>query len=74
MKILFLSSFGLPNGRIEKSALTAAKNGYEVIFAGRVQHIKIPCFLGCIPFHGMLKPGLEYLIIGTWLENKLEKL
>jgi hypothetical protein len=36
MKILFLSSFGLPNGRIEKSALTATKNGYEVIFAGRV--------------------------------------
>jgi len=35
MKILYLTSFGLPNGRIEKSVLTAKTNGYEVIFAGR---------------------------------------
>jgi hypothetical protein len=35
MKILYLSAFGLPNGRIEKSVLTAKNNGYEIIFAGR---------------------------------------
>ncbi|HEU4481609.1 MAG TPA: glycosyltransferase [Nitrososphaeraceae archaeon] len=35
MKILYLTSFGLPNGRIEKSVLTATNNGYKVIFAGR---------------------------------------
>lgn len=35
MKILYLTSFGLPNGRIEKSVFTAINNGYEVIFAGR---------------------------------------
>ena len=35
MKILYLTNFGLPNGRIEKSVLTAINNGYDVIFAGR---------------------------------------
>ena len=35
MKILYLTNFGLPNGRMEKSVLTAINNGYEVIFAGR---------------------------------------
>lgn len=35
MKILYLTNFGVPNARIEKSVITALKNGYEVIFAGR---------------------------------------
>jgi hypothetical protein len=34
LRILHLSHEGLPDWRIEKSALTAIKNGHEVVFAG----------------------------------------
>ena len=34
MKILHLSEWGLPDWRIEKSAITAKRAGYEVFFAG----------------------------------------
>ncbi len=35
MKILHLSEFGLPDWRIEKSAITAKRKGYDVFFAGQ---------------------------------------
>ncbi|HEX7031568.1 MAG TPA: hypothetical protein VF172_01070, partial [Nitrososphaera sp.] len=35
MKILHLSHDGLPDWRIEKSAMTAVRNGNEVFFAGK---------------------------------------
>ena len=34
MKVLHLSEYGLPDWRIEKSAITAKREGYEVFFAG----------------------------------------
>ena len=34
MKVLHLSEWGLPDWRIEKSAITAKREGYEVFFAG----------------------------------------
>ena len=37
MKILHLSDDGLPDWRVEKSALTAKKNGHEVFFGGRLK-------------------------------------
>jgi len=36
MRILHLSDDGLPDWRVEKSALTARKNGHQVFFAGRL--------------------------------------
>ena len=36
MRILHLSDDGLPDWRVEKSALTAKKAGHELIFAGRL--------------------------------------
>ena len=39
MRILHLSDDGLPDWRVEKSALTARKNGHEVFFAGRLNTI-----------------------------------
>jgi hypothetical protein len=36
MRILHLSDDGLPDWRVEKSALTAKKNGHEVFFGGRL--------------------------------------
>jgi len=36
MRILHLSDDGLPDWRVEKSALTAKKAGHEVLFAGRL--------------------------------------
>ena len=38
MRILHLSDDGLPDWRVEKSALTARKNGHEVFFGGRLSH------------------------------------
>ncbi|AIF84200.1 glycosyltransferase [Candidatus Nitrososphaera evergladensis SR1] len=35
MRILHLSHDGLPDWRVEKSALTSSKQGYEVFFAGK---------------------------------------
>ena len=37
MRILHLSDDGLPDWRVEKSALTAKKHGHEVFFAGRLR-------------------------------------
>ncbi len=37
MRILHLSDDGLPDWRVEKSALTAKKYGHEVFFAGRLR-------------------------------------
>ena len=37
MKVLHLSHNGLPDWRIEKSAMTACKNGYKTFFAGDKQ-------------------------------------
>jgi glycosyltransferase involved in cell wall biosynthesis len=34
VKVLHLSEFGLPDWRIEKSAITAKRKGYDVFFAG----------------------------------------
>ena len=34
MKVLHLSEFGLPDWRIEKSAISAKRKGYDVFFAG----------------------------------------
>ena len=34
MKVLHLSEYGLPDWRIEKSAITAKRKGYDVFFAG----------------------------------------
>ena len=39
MRILHLSDDGLPDWRVEKSALSAKKKGYEVFFAGRLNNI-----------------------------------
>jgi hypothetical protein len=39
MRILHLSDDGLPDWRVEKSALTAKKNGHDVFFAGRLNSI-----------------------------------
>jgi len=39
MRILHLSDDGLPDWRVEKSALTARKNGHQVFFAGRLNTI-----------------------------------
>jgi hypothetical protein len=39
MRILHLSDDGLPDWRVEKSALSAKKKGYEVVFAGRLNSI-----------------------------------
>jgi hypothetical protein len=39
MRILHLSDDGLPDWRVEKSALSAKKEGYEVFFAGRLNSI-----------------------------------
>jgi hypothetical protein len=39
MRILHLSDDGLPDWRVEKSALTARKNGHQVFFAGRLNAI-----------------------------------
>lgn len=39
MRILHLSDDGLPDWRVEKSALSAKKKGYEVFFAGRLNSI-----------------------------------
>ena len=39
MRILHLSDDGLPDWRVEKSALTAKKNGHDVFFAGRLKSI-----------------------------------
>jgi len=39
MRILHLSDDGLPDWRVEKSALSAMKKGYEVFFAGRLNSI-----------------------------------
>lgn len=36
MRILHLSDDGLPDWRVEKSALTAKKNGHDVFFGGRL--------------------------------------
>lgn len=45
MKILHLSDDGLPDWRVEKSALTAKKAGHEVFFAGRLtDHAKSTIF------------------------------
>lgn len=38
MKILHLSDDGLPDWRVEKSALTAKKAGHEVVFGGRLDN------------------------------------
>lgn len=38
MKILHLSDDGLPDWRVEKSALTATKAGHEVFFGGRLNN------------------------------------
>jgi len=38
MKILHLSDDGLPDWRVEKSALTAKKSGHEVFFGGRLNN------------------------------------
>ena len=38
MKILHLSDDGLPDWRVEKSALTAVKKGHQVFFAGRLSN------------------------------------
>lgn len=39
MKILHLSDDGLPDWRVEKSALTAKKKGHEVFFGGRMSNV-----------------------------------
>jgi glycosyltransferase involved in cell wall biosynthesis len=39
MRILHLSDDGLPDWRVEKSALTAKKAGHEVFFGGRLSNI-----------------------------------
>jgi hypothetical protein len=39
MRILHLSDDGLPDWRVEKSALTAKKEGHEVFFGGRLSNI-----------------------------------
>jgi len=39
MRILHLSDDGLPDWRVEKSALTARKNGHQVFFAGRLNTV-----------------------------------
>jgi hypothetical protein len=39
MRILHLSDDGLPDWRVEKSALSAKKKGHEVFFAGRLNSI-----------------------------------
>ena len=39
MRILHLSDDGLPDWRVEKSALTARKNGHQIFFAGRLNTI-----------------------------------
>ena len=35
MKVLHLSEYGLPDWRIEKSAITAKREGHDVFFAGQ---------------------------------------
>lgn len=44
LKILHLSHEGLPDWRIEKSAITATKNGHQVIFCGRESNYKSSIF------------------------------
>jgi len=44
LKILHLSHEGLPDWRIEKSAITATKNGHQVIFCGRGSNYKPSIF------------------------------
>lgn len=39
MRVLHLSDDGLPDWRVEKSALTGKKNGHQVIFAGRIRNV-----------------------------------
>jgi hypothetical protein len=41
MKILHLSDDGLPDWRVEKSALTAKKKGHEVFFGGRMSSVTL---------------------------------
>ena len=36
MKVLHISHLGLPDWRIEKSAITGSKYGYRVFFAGNL--------------------------------------
>ena len=44
MKILHLSHEGLPDWRVEKSAITATRNGHQVIFCGRGSNYKTTLF------------------------------
>ena len=42
MKVLHLSEYGLPDWRIEKSAITAKREGHDVFFAGQKKNMVIP--------------------------------
>ena len=74
MKILHLSHEGLPDWRVEKSAITATRNGHEVIFCGRESSYKTPLFSNIYQINWNAKARLGIPIYWSSVKRQLAKI
>ena len=73
MKILHLSHEGLPDWRVEKSAITATRNSHEVIFCGRTSNYKTPIFSNIYQINWNAKARLGIPIYWSSVKRQLAK-
>lgn len=73
MKILHLSHEGLPDWRVEKSAITATRNGHEVIFCGRESSYKTSLFSNIYQINWNAKARLGIPIYWSSVKRQLAK-
>jgi hypothetical protein len=75
MRILHLSDDGLPDWRVEKSALTAKKNGHDVFFGGRLNgnsHSTVFSEIYPIKWNAAAMIGIPYYYHGV--KKQIERL
>jgi hypothetical protein len=75
MRILHLSDDGLPDWRVEKSALTAKKNGHDVFFGGRLNsnsHSSVFSEIYPIKWNAAAMIGIPYYYHGV--KKQIERL
>ena len=73
MKILHLSHEGLPDWRVEKSAITAARNGHQVFFCGRPSNYETTLFHKIYQINWNAKARLGIPMYWESVKRKLAK-
>ena len=76
LRILHLSTEGLPDWRIEKSAITAKSQGHDVLFAGSKSPFNYDrkTFSKVYEITWTAKANMDCRIIGVWFKSNYLRL